>query len=288
MRKIFLITIALLGFSACTSSSAPTGYPSTYKKISSSEKSIIAKKYEEKYNNSLYEFAIDDYGFISSVIISDREFISPEKSLVITVTEDEIDRVKQLMMDNAEGFGIDSNQKVVFHKFADNIYLADGSISGHELISSKTMLSERGGYQVTPEAKKTIRKDPNSGENEDVIVIIGHFWPGTELPTEPSISESEIRNRYIGRVITNKELDCSKAPPQFRDPGNGEPHPDCFIKESKEAVTDANLQVTKGADMFVNKKGDLEIRLIYQLELKNNKSVKEYVDAITGKEVEFI
>lgn len=180
-------------------------YPVTYQGKKSEDVLELAKKFYERYDRRLYEVYHDGFGFIGTLIIRDPSIAFDGGK---NVTWEERQAVQQLIIDNAEAFGIENPAAFSL----EQCFL---SVSGLPLVQvdpalvSFQMFSPDGVRRHTP-PMAVMRYN----EGSTTILISGHLWPRAFLPNTPSILRDDMLKSMIGtevRYAGRAPLPCSSS-----------------------------------------------------------------------------
>lgn len=200
---------------------------------------------------------LDEFGFIKRL---DQVFVkSPE---AIKDKDRVMSNVKAWLLDNSRNTGVKSGDEL---KVRETFEKMDYPSSGSPVMGQLNISFEGQQFNGMPIVVEGRYHNPRvTADAQKVLSLDGHWYPGIEVPGAPKFSDSECRQRLIG-----KGLNYTKE--------SGEP---TTQKISEQSIDKKPILV-----VFVRTSKDgLEFRLAWEFRIQHGMWTI-YFDAITGEEL---
>ncbi|MEK7595894.1 MAG: hypothetical protein AAB443_04905 [Patescibacteria group bacterium] len=262
------------------------GYPYTsYKKVSEQKKKVLESEVKKTASGE-WETVFDEYGFILSVLTPDFGLVDKSTSYEEPVTQAELRKVEQFILENSRYFGIESTSSVKFNK----ALIPYSTVSHIASQNKESVVFEKGAVISSPDFGKhgaifIERSMRELGQGAE-LDIYGHYWPEVSLPENPLISEEQLRNEFVGKdyrhieyILCDSSVDSSKDQVRF-----GVPSGCSEEKELIQKIADKDLEVLLKTFFYENlAKNQVEVRLAYEVKLTVSPGFVKVIDAVTGE-----
>ena len=237
-----------------------------------------------KRNGNSWSVKLDQYGFANDIKTSDSSFVSQDEATQDLLTEEDMNRLTQFILNNADFFGVDNpdNFQLKFVYSGNAIVLvATQKFNNYTFLRDNYFNDDSGAYFNEKEIPIVIYKDTQTVPDFKVTLIINsHFWPSAVFPETPKISRDDVKQRFIGNEFEYYESDL----PSRQCRAANRPTPECVPQLRKGNITEANLNIKLGAHLFNTKPAELRLVYMTRLYLRHDWPTK-YIDAITGEEL---
>jgi len=270
------------------------GYPtSIYWYRSQQERDELAMRFSERAGTD-WSVSVDQWGFIESACTKVPAPPSPSKPAVNgIVTDDEIVWTREIILANAELFGIDDPARFELEPAASYIRSESGEPYLHRRMARATQ--QAGVWPLTLGPQRTWltlyeqplqvgRKAPGERTGLETLCITGHLWPGAHLPDAPLVSREEVEAALSGQTHSYTRVSClsqAAAPAAWRRtcsiPG------DLVSTVETAMIASDDLTFLLAPRLLLRADGGLELRLVYHVQVKTPGVTEWRIDALTGE-----
>jgi hypothetical protein len=270
---------------------SPAAYPASVYPRLSGDALARRKRLFHHPSQAGWTLDLDDYGYV-------REINSPPgppvgyKSTPDKFMPAECARWESFILDNADLFGIDDLGN--FHlriggspdgtirlmgedHWDKRIAQTDEQLWSFQLVGGRPMQSFPMGYAAEPRGFFIEVLRAKTNKLQSYISLQGHFWPHAVVPNTPTVSESAIAHRFIGKVISWEES-MGRYPYDPPGPPPVQPAP----LKKRYTVQRKDLSIKLAAALVRNKQNAMEWRLVYHV---NAKHLHARIDAMTGQDL---
>jgi hypothetical protein len=276
---------------------APVGYPATrYDPLPQPD--FVQRSWDlSRQPDPAWRFGLESFGF-ASASTKDPSWAPPEAR---SFSASDRERIGRFLLEHRDVFGIDKGEKPVL--LVDDAAPASPqagdrgpgwqrlrwaqSFGGRPFFTFKGQAGQGSEFLNAYEAPIEVTRNPHPGF--PLLSIKNHHWPHAQLPSKPALSESSVRDRFVGEkqmVIPGGRMACDPTPQHPNACRDLPVIPDRIIKWS---VRSEDVKATLAAHL-VPQGTALELHLAYVVEVQNEHGGGQgpglhVLDAMTGEEL---